>query len=158
MNAVLERDQSTVSQYRPSLRQANTSPSIAEALWARKAEKAADWAVDCIKPVCLYEADWDGYGGLAPTVDAIKYAAIHLCMLRLYGHIKEAPEVSPLAHGGVCLEWRNGDRELATEIDPAGGAQFLYKGASEPHRKHQRFLATGGIPTALVTSIKLLYP
>lgn len=54
------------------------------------------------------EPDWDGYGNPPPSAAAIATAT----------HLLTEAQVTPMSHGGLLVEWRNGD--FTVEIDEDG--------------------------------------
>jgi hypothetical protein len=68
--------------------------------------------------------DWDGYGAGQIRTDVLWYA------LRLLQSVMEdfpAPQLTPMSHEGVLLEWHRGGIRLEIEIENAGEAYVSYE-------------------------------
>ncbi len=66
----------------------------------------------CIARICSFaqlEHNWDSYGGLPTTDDAIAAAATWLYE---HGPIYKKPAVFPTTYGGVQFEWIDCDDEI----------------------------------------------
>ncbi len=61
--------------------------------------------------------DWDSYGGIPITPEAITTAKQ---IIADAGKCIDA-EVGPLPNGGIDIEWEIGDRALLIEVSPSGG-------------------------------------
>jgi hypothetical protein len=75
-------------------------------------------------------ADWDSYGAVPPTPEAISAARrlLHLVAAELGDRVGDriAPyAVAPLANGGQQLEWRGAAGALEVEIGPHGTSGYL---------------------------------
>lgn len=75
--------------------------------------------------LALLEDDWDSYGGRPPDWNALKaaYRLFSLVLERYGGYLGSRVRptaISPLASGGVELEWKGKDRLIAIEADPEG--------------------------------------
>ena len=79
-------------------------------------------AVEKIRKLGDLELDWDGYGGIPPTGEAVKATA--WLLLETYrltqGQLKN-PFIAPLPEGGLELEWElDSSVELMLVIPPTG--------------------------------------
>jgi hypothetical protein len=79
-------------------------------------------AVEKIRKLGDLELDWDGYGGIPPTEEAVKATA--WLLLETYnltqGQLKN-PFIAPLPEGGLELEWElDSGVELMLVIPPTG--------------------------------------
>ncbi len=75
------------------------------------------------------EKNWDTYGGLGASEQAVQFSVGLLQELRMQPEIS-APRVSPISTG-VYLEWRAGDRLLYFEVDE-DSALFVMQEAGCP--------------------------
>lgn len=71
------------------------------------------------------EEDWDSYGGKTPTVTSVLVAGRFV--QSIFDRFGEVPDsevlptaISPLAYGGVQLEWERGDAVVAVDVGPEG--------------------------------------
>jgi hypothetical protein len=62
--------------------------------------------------------DWDGYGALAPTRQALE-RAWYLASMLVEGGLP-VPQAFPTRKGGLQLEWHDADASLEWELDPDG--------------------------------------
>ena len=70
------------------------------------------------------DKDWDGYGAGQVRTDVLWYA------LRLLQSVMEnfsAPQVTPMSHEGILLEWVSDGARLEIEIEDAGEAHISYE-------------------------------
>jgi hypothetical protein len=77
-----------------------------------------------IKAVAALEENWDGYGAGPIRRDVLWYA------LRLLQSVMEgdpAPQLTPMSHEGILLEWHRGGVLLEIEIEDAGEAYVTYE-------------------------------
>lgn len=84
------------------------------------------WQVEPIKKILgalLLLDNWDSYGGHAPGTGSAA-AAIDF-ISQITHEDPPRPRVVPLGTGGIQLEWRNGQRELAVECSPDGSIEVL---------------------------------
>ncbi len=98
-------------------------------------------------------ADWDSYGGVPISEDAIRMAVRLLNELSFKSLAPDlAPShVAPVSDGGVLIEWRrpNG-RALELWIDSAGNMERLLEDQSVDHRFHEQSVPTFPIAVAEV--------
>ncbi len=78
------------------------------------------------------EVGWDGYQGIAVSQDAAEHALGLLETIGSYTHC--APDVAPLANGGLQLEWYVGNHEIEIEIAP-NRLTLLYHGCVDDVRE-----------------------
>jgi hypothetical protein len=70
-------------------------------------------AAERLRKLSKLEPDWNGYGGLAPTEEAIAGTAGLLIEIHKLTHGRlESPFIAPLPDGGLELEW-----ELASGVE-----------------------------------------
>jgi hypothetical protein len=77
-----------------------------------------------IKAVAALAENWDGYGSGPIRRDVLWYA------LRLLQSVMEdcpAPQLTPMSHEGILLEWHRGGILLEIEIEDAGEAYVIYE-------------------------------
>ena len=79
-------------------------------------------AVEKIRKLRDLELDWDGYGGIPPTEEAVKATArLLLETYKLTQGQLENPFIAPLPEGGLELEWElDSSVELMLVIPPTG--------------------------------------
>ena len=79
-------------------------------------------AVEKIRKLRDLEPDWDGYGGIPPTEEAVKATAgLLLETYKLTQGQLENPFIAPLPEGGLELEWElDSSVELMLVIPPTG--------------------------------------
>jgi hypothetical protein len=79
-------------------------------------------AVEKIRKLRGLELDWDGYGGIPPTEEAVKATAgLLLEIYKLTQGQLENPFIAPLPEGGLELEWElDSGVELMLVIPPTG--------------------------------------
>lgn len=71
----------------------------AETPWTTIAGKLREWS--------QFEADWDGDGAAAPSIQAVEFAESCLCDLRDNG--AAAPKATIATDGEIAFEWENGE-------------------------------------------------
>ena len=81
--------------------------------------------------VARLEEDWDSYGGLPPTPDAIRAARRLLTRLlpqngSTPGHGVGPNAVLPFPNGGVQLIWERDADELQVDVGPSGDFGYLW--------------------------------
>ena len=76
-------------------------------------------AIEDLGKMANLHENWDGYGGIAPTMEAIATTQ-HLLQFaygaRNNGLGISEPELSPLSDGGIIVEWVKDDKELVVEV------------------------------------------
>src|SRR5262249_47482371 len=76
------------------------------------------------------ESDWDSYGGEPPSQETVSRARSFIAfLLNLRPHLNERivpTSLSPLATGGIDIEWRRPGQLISVEVDPGGTWGFLY--------------------------------
>ena len=83
--------------------------------------------IDSFKTLFSYRQlpeNWDSYGSLPPTENAIKSAEAILS-LTLYVKALSAPYLRPLSGGGIQISWKGTNRELDLAILREGEIDFL---------------------------------
>ena len=78
-------------------------------------ERAFEESISEIHGYRDFEENWDTYGGIGASEQAVRFAVDLLEELRLWPEISP-PRVSPISTG-VYLEWRAADRLLYFEVD-----------------------------------------
>ena len=71
------------------------------------------------------QPNWDSYGGLHPTQEAISVAK------GLANALLSLPHVVPVATGGVQLEWHVAGFDIEIEVGPDGSCEALVERVSE---------------------------
>ena len=74
--------------------------------------------------------NWDGYGGLPPSVAAIEAAIAFFQSVAEMPEMSE-PSLSPSPNGGIQFDWDNGPHHLEVAFEPVAmngpiGVEFLY--------------------------------
>ncbi len=104
---------------------------------------------------------WDTYGGLPTSADAVLQASLLIDGLRerqLDGSIRSGLpyHVSPLATGGMQLEWRNGQDALEIEIDNAGRMSALFdRSNSVPRFEEHEDMSTADVLQAITSFLSV---
>jgi hypothetical protein len=86
--------------------------------------------------------DWDSYGALPPTSTALEQA-LGFCrrvaelLGPAIGERARPAEISPLANGGVELEWHGANLLIAVEVGPEGEWSYLKKLGSGPSARYE---------------------
>jgi hypothetical protein len=96
---------------------ARTSLSDPEQAWLRT-------VLQEIRHIADLEENWDGYGAGPIRTDVLWYA------LRLLQSVMDdcpAPQLTPMSHEGVLLEWLRDGVRLEIEIENAGAAYISYE-------------------------------
>ncbi len=77
-------------------------------------------AVERLRKLTNLKSDWDGYGGVPPTEEAVKATAVLLLEIhKLTQGLLESPFIAPLPEGGLELEWElDSGAELMLIIPP----------------------------------------
>ncbi|MGH2352506.1 MAG: hypothetical protein ACRDI2_12165 [Chloroflexota bacterium] len=80
--------------------------------------------------IARLEADWDTYGGLSPTAEALETArhiitAVAEQLGASVGKGSLPYDIAPIANGGVGLEWQGQAGSLEVWISPGGGLGYL---------------------------------
>jgi hypothetical protein len=75
--------------------------------------------------------NWDSYGGVAPTSEAIRMASRFLAITYDYLSRRTTKPAQPhriaaLPDGGIHLNWRHPSAEIDVEFSPEGSLSFLY--------------------------------
>ena len=76
--------------------------------------------------------DWDSYGGVPPTAIALEQA-LGFCrrvaelLGPSVGERVRPVEISPLANGGIQLDWQGADFLIAVDVGPEGSWGYLTK-------------------------------
>lgn len=103
--------------------------------------------------ICVYEecmnADWDGYGALPVSIDAIEPAARLLLALPLG---TPAPSIGAEPDGHITLEWYKSPRQtLSVSVSPDGQLHFAaLMGASKQYGTEPFY---GNMPQAILDLI-----
>jgi len=90
-----------------------------------------------IDALARLQDDWDTYGGASPTALAVRSARqLAQDVVKRYGGSagkRSLPyHVAPIAHGGVGLEWRDGNASLEIWIGPDGSLGYLLSQGQDP--------------------------
>ncbi len=84
-------------------------------------------AAERLRKLSKLEPDWDGYGGLTPTKEAITETASLLIEIRKLTHGElEEPFIAPLPDGGLELEWELPSGVEAMLVIPPSGREIRY--------------------------------
>ncbi len=81
-------------------------------------------AVARLKELLALQAGWDGHGGVPPRPDVARYCV--QLMGRVLNPDTPPPQIIPLSHGGLQLEWHLGDVDLEIEVESPGSVSFLF--------------------------------
>jgi hypothetical protein len=82
------------------------------------------------------EADWDSYGALRVSPEAIAAAGVIISQVIARAGERGVPQdIMPIADGGVALEWRSPRLELALNACPEGGWSSLLVERGEGGRR-----------------------
>jgi hypothetical protein len=87
---------------------------------------SADWlreALSALERLRLLRENWDSYG--SPPIAEPAVSSSRLLLLSLARNRLPAPDIRPVAGGGLQLEWRTPTRELEIGILPDGRCEFL---------------------------------
>lgn len=83
------------------------------------------------------EADWDSYGALPMSNRAVAAAGALISRILARSGDRGVPhEITPIADGGVSLEWRYPSRELGLNACPEGGWSYLLVERDEKGRHY----------------------
>jgi hypothetical protein len=83
------------------------------------------------------EPDWDSYGALSPSPQAIAAAGALISRIIARAGAKGVPhEIMPIADGGISLEWRYPTIELGLNACPDGGWSYLLVARDERGRHY----------------------
>jgi hypothetical protein len=77
-----------------------------------------------IGAIAALEEDWDGYGSGPIRTDVLWYA---LGLLQTVMDDFPAPQLTPMSHEGILLEWHRDGVRLEIEIENAGEAYVSYE-------------------------------
>ncbi len=81
-------------------------------------------AVARLKELLALEAGWDGHGAPSLRPDVARYC------VQLMGRVLDSdtppPQIVPLAHGGLQLEWHLRDVDLEIEVKSPSSVSFLF--------------------------------
>lgn len=84
-------------------------------------------AAERIKKLASLEPDWDGYGGVPPTEEAVKATAeLLLESHKLTRGLLESPFIAPLPEGGLELEWELDSGAELMLVIPTTGTDVRY--------------------------------
>lgn len=116
--------------------------SAEPSLWARQLLRSARERLD---EIAQLPDDWDSYGAVRPTTEAV--SAAQDLLTALWAGLVDAVDqtavpwaVAPLADGGVQFEWRRQGGAIEVEIAPHGMLNYLVERdertvrRSDPHR------------------------
>jgi hypothetical protein len=81
-------------------------------------------AVARLKELLALEPGWDGHGGASLRPDVARYCV--QLMGRVLNSDTPPPQIVPLSHGGVQLEWHLRDVDLEIEIKSPSSVSFLF--------------------------------
>lgn len=70
-------------------------------------------------------ADWDSYGSMAASRDALSAATLFLALIEVQSIALPHPNVVPATGGGIQLEWDRGGIEFEVEFLATGDAEYL---------------------------------
>src|SRR5262249_26065958 len=106
-----------------------------------KGEHAA-WLRHELDELAALEGNWDSYGGVPPSRDALGVAHrfIHAVEQRFDPAVGERVhpyDVAPIPRGGVQIEWRGSDVHLEVEIDQEGDVSYLLKTIKPTGREYE---------------------
>jgi hypothetical protein len=86
-------------------------------------------AMERLAELAVLEEDWDSYGGFPPSLVALAKAEamMRTVVERFGGAVEDAVPgaIMPIADGGIQLEWRGADVELALNAAPDGTWSYL---------------------------------
>lgn len=83
------------------------------------------WAYDKLRPLRMLDDDWDGYGAVAPSDEALARAHEFLVTLETWPTCAPRPDVMASTEGGVLVEWDADGVEVIVEF-PARGCVNVY--------------------------------
>jgi len=89
-----------------------------------------DTGLKAIAGLARLKPNWDGYG--SPAVQSAALQAAARVLSALDAESPHAPQICPVAGGGIAIEWHVGTRELELEILPDGSVVFLTVVNGEP--------------------------
>jgi hypothetical protein len=89
----------------------------AESMLPADSRREGVGAGSLLGPLLDLDANWDGYGALAPSPGALSLAAKFLNSAR---DRLPVPDVMASVAGGVILEWESSDVDLILEVGPLG--------------------------------------
>jgi hypothetical protein len=79
------------------------------------------------------EDDWDSYGGKPPSATAVLLAGrLTQRAYDRYGEAALPTSISPLAYGGVEVEWEGVDALLALDVSPEGNLGTMLRQGTGP--------------------------
>ena len=86
------------------------------------------------------EEDWDSYGGLPPTPEALRAAKRLLTRILprngpVPGRGTDPDAVLPFPNGGVQIVWERDAEELQVDVGPTGDLGYLWIRQSGGHRE-----------------------
>jgi hypothetical protein len=81
-------------------------------------------ALQRIEHIRNLDDNWDGYGAGPIRADVLSYA---LRLLQTVMDDAPAPQLTPMSHEGVLIEWARGGVHLEIEIEDAGEAFVSYE-------------------------------
>jgi len=92
-----------------------------------------DTGLKAIVGLARLKPNWDGYG--SPAVQSAALEAAARVLSALDAQSPHAPQICPVAGGGVGIEWHVGTREVELEILPDGSVEFLTVVNGEPEEE-----------------------
>jgi hypothetical protein len=117
---------------------AQESAQTSEAIAIGTLSPGLEAAVLAVLKLSAMKAGWDGYRSPAIGQAAIAGALNVLGMLE--GLALPKPHVSPVAGGGIQIEWEKGDKELELEFARTGALAYL---KADPAGEEEGALAPG---------------
>jgi hypothetical protein len=95
---------------------------------------------DALNQIAGLGPNWDSYGSVAISPDAIRAAKTFLSNVNVEQLPK--PHVSAVPGGGIGLHWRIRTRDLEIEFRPDGGTEYLETDLANAERNDE-----GAIPS-----------
>jgi hypothetical protein len=102
-------------------------PTLEEAIGTAFSDPEQPWlrtVLQEIGAIAALEENWDGYGSGRIRTDVLWYA---LDLLQSVMDDYPAPQLTPMSHEGVLLEWLRDGLHLEIEIENAGEAYVSYE-------------------------------
>lgn len=98
-------------------------------------------ALNRLRELADLPADWDSYGAIPPTPEAIRQA--HQILEQVLppflsvGGAAEPWLVGARADGGVLMEWRGPGGALEVHVEPGGRLGYLWDGEGTSHSGYE---------------------